>query len=79
MKSLGDAHDSLIKTGKWEGNVKLLKKNCEKCYDRRHVGFNTTTQQYIPCKCLRNKLEAIQEFEKKTMIMAIGSDQLKDI
>jgi hypothetical protein len=35
-------------------NLSLIKENCNKCYGRGFVGYNTTYKHYVPClKCFK--------------------------
>lgn len=46
--------------------------SCKKCYGRMHVGFNTTTKVYMPCrrcvtKCVDFKQIANEEIQIETV------------
>lgn len=79
MLSVEKAYDELIKTGYWRGPTDLIKENCQACYNKRNIGMYTKDGTYEPCKCIKKKLHAMLEAEKKQVIKVIGADNLKGL
>lgn len=73
------AYDMLIASGVWQYDSKIVTKNCSKCYSRRYINFNTSTREFTPCTCVKNKMKKLLEHEKKTSIKVINSNSLKEI
>lgn len=73
------AVEYLTASGVWNYDSKLIKNNCSKCYDRRYIHYNSTHDEYTPCKCVLSKVDIITKEEKKRTVMAIGSSSLEGI
>ena len=42
-------------SGKWVELDKRPNQGCNHCHGRGHIGFNTTTQEYVICRCVKKR------------------------
>lgn len=50
-----------------DGQIPLkqaFRKSCNKCYDRRYIGFNAEKVMYIPCSCVQKNTDSSRVHEK---------------
>ena len=50
MKSVNEFYQELIVSGVWNGPTENLKRNCSKCYGKRHVGKYTRSFDIVTDK-----------------------------
>lgn len=67
-----------VRSGQWEITGITPDKKCNKCYGRGHLGRNSTTDQYLLCKCISKQIPAAMHFMKKVKAIQLKDKQAQE-